>query len=136
MKLTIEEFKRIRPLQWCLKEVDGKVYNTTINQTQTRLFWIDFMRLVFAPKYARQRGVTHIGDFEPDMPVLITNDLQLELPSVLETAMYYANNQTLPKIFSVSIPQLFILIIGIVFLLGILVLGHIMDAPIWRARIL
>lgn len=97
MRLTGQEFARIRPLQWVLREYGGVAYNSPADQTSTRLFWLDFMRYVFAPKYAAQRGVTSINRFDTTQPVLLSDDLNLKLPTMLETAMYFANNQTLPS---------------------------------------
>ena len=97
MRLTKQEFARIRPLQWVLREYGGVAYNSPVDQTSTRLFWLDFMRYVFAPKYAAQRGVTSINGFDTTQPVMLTDDLNLKLPTMLETAMYFANNQTLPS---------------------------------------
>lgn len=96
MRLTGQEFARIRPLQWVLREYGGAVYNSPADQTSTRLFWLDFMRNVFAPKYAAQHGVTFINEFDTTQPVMLSDDLKLKLPTTLETAMYFANNQTLP----------------------------------------
>lgn len=96
MRLTGQEFARIRPLQWVLREYGGVAYNSLADQTSTRLFWLDFMRNVFAPKYAAQRGVTSINEFDTTQPVMLSDDMNLKLPTMLETAMYFANNQTLP----------------------------------------
>lgn len=96
MRLSRQEFARIRPLQWVLREYGGVAYNSPADQTSTRLFWLDFMRNVFAPKYASQRGVTSINEFDATQPVMLSDDLNLKLPTMLETAMYFANNQTLP----------------------------------------
>lgn len=102
MRLTNQEFALIRPLQWVLCEYGNVVYNTPVDQTSTRLFWIDFMRYVFAPKYGTQCGITSINDFDTTQPVLLSEDMNLKLPTILETAMYFSNNQRFP-------PQLFVL---------------------------
>lgn len=98
MRLTSEEFARIRELQWVLREYGGVVYNTPVDRTSTNLFWLDFMRNVFAPKYAAQRGITRISTvYDTNQPVMLTDELDLKLPTMLETAVYFANNQTLPS---------------------------------------
>lgn len=125
MRLTPEEFNRIRPVQWSLKNYGYKVFNTTINQTETKLFWLDFMRLVFAPKFKKQNGITEISIFDLTQPVLITDDLDLLLPTNLETAMYYANNTTLPMKFMVNISKTFILILSIVMIFILIALNII-----------
>lgn len=123
MRLTRAEFNRIRPLQWNLKQYGHKVYNTPMTQTETQLFWLDFIRLVFAPKFKRQYGITRIPTFDQTQPVLLTDDLNLVLPASLETAMYYANNPTVPMSFSINVSQLSALVVGIVLILGLLVLN-------------
>lgn len=97
MLLTGEEFALIRPLRWVLREYGGKVYNSPVDRTSTRLFWHDFVRHVFAPKYAAQRGVTSIGEFDTSSPVMLTDRLELKLPTALETAAYLADNLTPPR---------------------------------------
>lgn len=123
MKLTLEEFNRIRPLQWHLKNYANKVYNTTINQTDTQLFWLDFMRFVFAPKFKSQYGITEITAFDQTQPVLVTDDLELVLPTDIETAMYYANNKTRPFKFSLNISKTIAMIVGILLIVVLVVLN-------------
>lgn len=123
MKLTIEEFNKIRPLQWHLKNYANKVYNTTANQTDTQLFWLDFMRLVFAPKFKSQYGITEITAFDQTQPVLLTDDLDLVLPTDIETAMYYANNKTLPCKFSINISMTLSVVIGIILIIVLVLLN-------------
>lgn len=96
MKLTAEEFARIRPLTWQYTNVSDRVYQTTADAISTRLFWLDFLSLIFAPKFATQYGVPTLADFDVDQPVLMTDELELLLPTQAETAMYYADNLVPP----------------------------------------
>lgn len=83
------------------------MYNVPINQTFTKLFWLDFMRNVFAPKFKQQNGITAIATFDLERMVMLTDDLELELPTPLETAMYYANNANrLPLNFMLPVMQI------------------------------
>lgn len=127
MKLTNEEFKRIRQLQWGLNEIGGKMYNTPSDSSQTQLFWLDFMKLVFAPKFKKQFGITHIDHFDVTQPVLMEDNLNLKLPTQLETAMYYANNTTLPMKFSIGISQTITFIVALVVLVALIVLNYMYD---------
>lgn len=105
MILKKEEFKQIRPLEWTVREYGGVMYNTLADETDTRLFWYDFMRLVFAPKFSRQWGVTQVPSFDQTQPVLMDDNLGLRLPTELETAAYYADNTTLPMLFTLPFTQ-------------------------------
>ncbi|KAG8362560.1 pif-6 [Fopius arisanus] len=122
MRLTPEEFKKIRTLHWTVREVGDKLYNTTSNETDTALFWFDFMRNIFAVKFAQQSGVQLITDFDQTQPVLLSDDLQLHLPPQLETAMYYCHNKTLPFIFSINITHTNVFIMGMAILTIILII--------------
>lgn len=118
MHLTWQEFAKIRPLHWQLKYVGDMVYNTPASDVETELFWLDFIRLIFAPKYKQQYGVTSIQNFDQTQPVLITDSLELILPVEMETAMYYANNKTLPAFrFQTPFKQITVLIVAIVLML-------------------
>ncbi|ACH96202.1 Ac68-like protein [Oryctes rhinoceros nudivirus] len=136
MKLTIEEFKRIRPVQWSLRNFGKHVYNTTINQTETQLFWLDFMRLVFAPKFKTQYGVPKITNFDITQPVLMTDDLDLKLPTNIETAMYFANNTTVPVRFSINVNQLLVAIVAIVIIVALIVSEHFISKRIQFEQII
>lgn len=117
MKLTDKEFKLIRPLEWSLHSFGGEVYNTT---DTPQLFWIDFMRFIFAPYYRKQRAIVRISKFDITQPVLLTADLQLTLPTELETVVYIAKNQkTLAKKFIVNLNAIVILILSILILMSI-----------------
>lgn len=126
MKLTKAEFNMIRPLQWTLQNHGDKVYNTITNQDDIQLFWLDFLRLIFAPKFKQQVGVTYISEFDQTQPVLLTDDLQLTLPTQLETAVYFANNSESPPMeFKFNIAQRTVLIITIIIICLIVVLEMI-----------
>lgn len=136
MRLTLDEFKKIRKLQWNLRSFGNKTYNTTINQTETQLFWLDFMRNVFAPKFKKQFGLTYISDFDQTQPVLLTDDLELKLPTQLETAMYFANNVTPPVTFAFNISQSIVTGLAIVTLIIILILHVLYSKKINFKRII
>lgn len=121
MKLSEEEFNRIRPLQWSLHSTVDKVYNTTTTPIETQLFWFDFLRLIFAPKFKAQSGITKITNFDATQPVLLSDDLELLLPSQMETAMYFADNMKKPPIkFSINITKIIILVVTITIIFIIL----------------
>lgn len=136
MQLTLEEFIRIRPLHWHTRVYGGKTYNTPVDEIQTQLFWIDFLRLVFAPKFKSQNGVQQINNFDYTMPVLITDDRRLVLPTQMETAMYFANNQTLPMKFSIPIKQITILVLAIVIIITTVVCHALFNSKLqWHSII-
>ena len=89
--------------------------NTPINQTFTQLFWLDFMRNVFAEKFKNQTGIQSIANFDITTPVLLSDDLELRLPTLLETVAYYANNKTPPVTFEIPISQTIVYILSMLF---------------------
>lgn len=130
MRLTAEDLNKIRPLQWVIRDVvgSGKPYYTVVGGTSTRLFWVDFLRNVFAPRFAKQLGVTRIGSFDFNTPVMLGFDMNLRLPSLMETAMHYADNLEV-RTFQWKSPSSFTtLIIAIVSLLVLLLLSNIKGA--------
>lgn len=135
MYLTLAEFKTIRPLKWSMKEIHGKIYRTITNVTDTKLFWIDFMRNIFAPNFKRQNGICFISNFDYTQPVFISPDLKLELPDILESVMYFSRNKTPPIQFKINISQTALLIIAIVLLLGLMctdiIYGSKKTSPVW-----
>lgn len=91
MKLTIEEFKKIRTVQWKSGLTsDGTMYYTPIDPVSTVLFNLDLLRLVIAPKFQKQNAITHISNFDTLQPVILLSDLELRVSPELETAMYFA----------------------------------------------
>lgn len=103
MKLQKEDLNLIRKLDWSITDYGNKTYNTVSTASQTKLFWIDFLTLVFAPKFASQKGITNISTFDNTQPVLLTDDLELVVPTPLETAWYFAINQyEAPKTFNLK----------------------------------
>lgn len=110
--------------------------NTPANQTFTQLFWLDFMRYVFVPKFKRQNGVKRIASFDTSAPVVMSDSLDLTLPTPLETAIYYAENVNRPPIeFQINLNQIYALIMGVVLLIGLLVLAMLVkpnDSAIYR----
>lgn len=130
MKLTLEEFKLIRPVQWRLMNCGTGMYNTPINQTDTQLFWLDFMSLIFAPKFKKQNGVPLITSFDITQPVLITDDLELKLPTQVETAVYFANNTYAPVQFSFNIGQILVAIISILIIIILVISEHFIGKKI------
>lgn len=96
--------------------------NTPANQTFTQLFWLDFLRYVFAPKFRRQVGITSITTFDITSPVLMSDTLDLQLPTPLETVVYYAENMEKPPIaFRINVPQILPFVVACIALLVILV---------------
>lgn len=128
MRMTVEEFHRIRPLQWTIREFGNAAYNTTVDETETRLFWLDFIRNVWAPKFAAQRAVTSVSNFDVTQPVLLTNDLNLKLPAVLETVAYHADNSEKPKTFALPFSQLTVFIVGILAMISLLIVSVIFSS--------
>lgn len=138
MILTEEEFSRIRPLKWIVRDIGtDRIINTTATSTDTQLFWLDFMRLVFAPKYKSQNSYTDINQFNINSSVFLSDDLELTLPQDLELAMYYANNKTLPFYFKI-VPwkQLTILIIAVLLICLLMVFNFIYGKPINETKML
>lgn len=124
MKLTRDQFRMIRPLQWCLRSYGKHIYNTPIDQTQTQLFWLDFMQFIFAPRFKQQQGIQKLANFDQTQPVLLTDDLIITLPTELETVFYYADNKTLPIIFQVPCPQFVVMLLAFIILLFILFVDY------------
>lgn len=131
MKLTVEEFHRIRPLEWVIRSYgdNNKSYNSPVDMIETRLFWLDFIRNVFSPKFAAQRGITHIANFDLTQPVLLSDDLELRLPSVLESVVYFANasNNVDSKKFALPFDQLPALIVGVMSLILLLMVHVVLN---------
>lgn len=127
MQMTKEEFDKIRPLQWNLINYGSKVYNTVTDATSTRLFWLDFFRYIFAPNFAKQQGITRLTNFDLEQPVLITNDLKLEIPSDVATILYFAKNDTLPMKFSVNVTRRFAMIVTIILMVIIVVFATVFE---------
>ena len=131
MKLTNEEFHRIRPLEWVIRSYGSgeKSYNSPVDTNETRLFWLDFFRNVFRSKFASQSGITNISDFDLTQPVLLSDDLELRLPSALETVAYFAavkeNGQI--KKFELPFDQTSALIVGITILVLLLTVHLFFD---------
>lgn len=115
--MTAEEFKMIRSLKWAPIDINGEMFATILDQTEVHLFWLDFMKYVFAPKFQKQQAITTINNFNLTQPVYINEKLKLLLPNDLESVFYYANNQTLPFKFSINVSQGLIFIISIIILL-------------------
>lgn len=92
MKLSIDEFKKIRTVQWSSKMMnDGTMYYTPIDTVSTNIFNLDLLRLVIAPKFQMQQAITNIPNFDPTQPVVLLPNLELKVSPDLETAMYFAN---------------------------------------------
>lgn len=125
MKLTLDEFKLIRPLQYRLQDYGNMTYYSPINQTQTQLFWLDFIRLIFAKKYAQQIGRNEINNFDQTQPVLLTDDLDLKLPSPLATVVYYADNKIAPKRFILNVNRLILVVSTIILILVVALMKNI-----------
>lgn len=118
MRLTVSEFNKIRPLHWKVQQIGNDVYYTVSNKTETQLFWMDFMRHVFAPKFKKQNGINTIYNFDQRQAVLITSDLELKLNDpVMEQVAYNAENLTLPFKFSFPIPQMVVMIVSIIIII-------------------
>lgn len=92
MKLIKKEFDLIRPLNYYKQQFGDKVYITT---DTPELFWFDFMKLIFVKYFKNQKTITSIENFDSTQPVLIEekDDLELILPPLEESIIYYAKNQ-------------------------------------------
>lgn len=107
MRLTPEQFQTIvkgRNFTWTKKDVGGVMYNSLTNQTDTKLFWLAFFKLVFLPKFKTQKAVTRISEFDMSQPVLITDELQLSAPTMVDTVFYFADYAESPMSFRTGIP--------------------------------
>lgn len=122
MYLTEEEFKRIRgPFDYTIREINGVVYKTLTNIESIHLFWLDFLKYIFAPKYKRQDAIIDIPSFDLSYPVLITKDQNLLLPPILETAMHFSNNRNSQSPFILNHCRILVVfIISIFILIGLL----------------
>lgn len=114
MFLTRRDIEAIRPLEWELREFDGSLYYTLTSESQTRLFWYDFMRYVFAPRFAKQLAFPRILNFDQTQPVLINDKLELRLPPDLETVVYFAENRHPPVQFRIPVTQNTVLVTALV----------------------
>lgn len=129
MILTKEEFKLLRPFNWTYRTYNSKIYNTIIGETQTRLFWLDFYRLIFAPKYAKQSGITSINDVDLTKPVLLSNELELIVSPELDAVAYFVDNADSPPIkFSTGLTQMPVLIVACVLLFILLIVTLIFSS--------
>lgn len=109
---------RIRPLRWVIRahtEAVGvgaqrkvTLYNTPIDATDTRLFWIDFVRHIFAKRFSQQRAITKVNEFDLTQRVVLSDSLDLTLPMKIEAIMYYAmnaENVDSVKLFEINVHQ-------------------------------
>lgn len=99
MHLSREEFERIRPLHWSLRTINNRAWYTLTSVVETQLFWLDFVRLVFAPRFAQQETVQEIGAFDQRQPVLLSENLELVLPADMESATFYESNRDSSPVF-------------------------------------
>lgn len=117
----------IRPLDWELRELNGVVYYTLSSDTQTRLFWYDFVRCVFAPRFAKQQAFPRLLNFDQAQPVLITDQLEIRLPPAMETVVYYAENRTPPARFEIPVSQNMVLgvaVVAVALICGLALVGN------------
>lgn len=92
MRLTIEEFKTLRTVQWVSRTStdDDRVYYTPVNELSTVLFNLDLLRKILAPKFSKQNTVVNIEHFDVTVPMVLRPDLTVELPTAFETAIFFA----------------------------------------------
>lgn len=124
MFLTKTQFESIRQVSWKLQDFGDKTYYTTVSETDTYLFWFDFMRLVFAPKFKNQQGVSYIPNFDTSQPVLLTPDFELKLPTLIESAIYYAENQQYNAPISLDVSKNIVLLIAEMLLIVCLAISY------------
>lgn len=99
MHLSREEFEQIRPLHWSLRTINNRAWYTLTSPVETELFWLDFVRLVFAPRFAKQDTVQEISEIDQRQPVLLSENLELVLPADMESAAFYESNRGSSPIF-------------------------------------
>ncbi|MGI4816552.1 MAG: hypothetical protein ACRYE7_01010 [Janthinobacterium lividum] len=94
MRLTIEEFKTLRAVQWISRtSCDDRVYYTPVNEVSTVLFNMDLLRKILVPKFSKQNTVVNIENFDVTVPMILRPDLTIELPTDFETAMFFAEQR-------------------------------------------
>lgn len=124
MKLTQTEFNKIRPFQWSLEYVGRKAYYTIRNETDARLFWIDFFYYVYADKFKSQNVITHITQFDLSQPVrLDTKEGELLLPGnldVVDQVLKTINEH--PFALPLNLLQSTLLIVAILFIILLYIL--------------
>lgn len=135
MYLTRDELQnKIRPLNWTVKRIsDIHWYWTPIDSTSNHLFWIDFFRNIFAERFGRQMTVTNIYNFDTSLTVMITQDLNLIVPSVLEVINHSSEYGDLdessnPKLFQTPFSG------GVALIIGIFILCILYLLSWWRER--
>lgn len=121
MKLTTDEFHRIRPLQWTTRVYGNKSYNTLVDSTETQLFWLDFMAHVFAPRFKSQSAISKITNFNTESPVMITDDLTLTLPADLASVIYYSDRERVREFVFRNIGIATVSVVSVILLLILLV---------------
>lgn len=124
MFLTKKQFESIRQINWKLQDIADKTYYTAVNETDTYLFWFDFMRLIFAPKFEKQQGINYIANFDTSQPVLLSTDFELKLPTLIESAIYYADNQQVDAPFSINVSKNIVFIIAQLLLIVCLAINY------------
>lgn len=107
-----------------MQDIADKTYYTAVNETDTYLFWFDFMRLIFAPKFKNQQGISYIANFDTSQPVLMTTDFELKLPTLIESAIYYADNQKVDAPFSLNVSKNIVFVIAEVLLIVCLAINY------------
>jgi len=91
MRLTIEEFKTLRTVQWVSRtSTDDRVYYTPVNEVSAILFNLDLLRKILVPKFSKQNMVVNIEHFDVTVPMILRPDLTVELPTAFETAIFFA----------------------------------------------
>lgn len=123
MKITEAEFQKIRPLQWSLKNFGDDTYYTVNNELDTQLFWIDFIKNVYAPRFANQRMITTINNFDYTQSVLFnTNTGEIILPSHLDVIDHASKVSALKNVeFPIRMEMVLLVAMIFYFILAIVV---------------
>lgn len=103
MRLTIDEFKILRSVQWASRvSDDNRIYYTPFNVISNILFNLDMLRNIFITKFFKQDTVNTIDNFDATVPIILRPDLTIELPTILETAIFFAEQKQNRKTFTLS----------------------------------
>lgn len=111
-------------IYWSLKTYNDELYYTINDAVSVKLFWIDFLRNIFAKKFQNQYGIQNVSNFDLNEPVLIkVSNFDLKLPQILESIFYFSDYKQNEKTFVIkNLTLKFSLIMTIIIYVILLVL--------------
>jgi len=127
MRLTLEEFRRIRPVLWVRRDTqNGDYFYTPADPLSRRLVNGDFIREIFAKRFASQHAITRLHNVNLEDDFIVFPDLRVRIGPSLQTAVYYAEKNKIQPVV-VPVTMISALVCGIIGLF-LLLIAHILNA--------